>query len=207
MQKSRRTVLHPSSGSTLKEAASHWYQPRRLNGITTRKISIWIHITMNISNLISTKQKPSSKDNIRSASQKFPVLYRTTRLFTVFTRVRHWTKPWVRWAQSTSSQLVSRRAILLQSFNIRNCILPSGFTTKTVNPFMISTCVLHVLPISFPMILISIRDISDKNSLCVSFSHLMTWHLAPTATAAVMLWLSYGSPVHCFIALHFNKQS
>jgi hypothetical protein len=73
MQKYRRTVPHPSSRSTLKEAANHWYQPRRLNGIKTRKNSTWIHIAMKTSNLISTKQKPSSEVNSRSASQKgFP---------------------------------------------------------------------------------------------------------------------------------------
>jgi hypothetical protein len=56
-----------------------------------------------------TKHKPSWE----AESLKFPKFYGTWRFTTMFTTARHWSLPWARCIQSTSSHPVSLRSILI----------------------------------------------------------------------------------------------
>jgi hypothetical protein len=46
--------------------------------------------------------------------KKWPAFYGNLRFNTVFKRARHWSLSWVRWLQSTHSQIISVRSILFK---------------------------------------------------------------------------------------------
>jgi hypothetical protein len=72
--------------------------------------------------------------NSRSAGQENPAFYGTLIFITVFTRARHQSLSWVRWIQSTHSNHISQRSILVLSSHLRlvllRCLFPSGFQIK-----------------------------------------------------------------------------
>jgi len=72
----------------------------------------------------------SNTNEIRPTIQESPpAFYGTQRFFTVFTTARHCSVSWARCIQSTPSQLISLRSILILSF-LPTGLFPSEFPTK-----------------------------------------------------------------------------
>jgi hypothetical protein len=61
----------------------------------------------------SMEQSPSQKLIVTQLIKKFPALYGTRRIITVFTTARHWSKSWARCIQYTTSHPISPRCILI----------------------------------------------------------------------------------------------
>jgi hypothetical protein len=62
------------------------------------------------------KQSPSWEAKSHSASQEILQFYGTLRFITAFTTARYWSLSWVRWIQSTPSNFISLRSILILSY-------------------------------------------------------------------------------------------
>jgi len=97
----------------------------------------------------SMEQSPWEADS--HSVKKFPTFYGTRRFITVFTTARHWSLPWTRWIQSTTSHPITLRSILILSYNLR-LGLPSGlfqiFRPKScVNLFSLirAACPAHLI--------------------------------------------------------------
>jgi hypothetical protein len=73
----------------------------------------------------------------------FPGFYGTRRSITVFTKANHCSLSWARWVQSTIFHIISLTSIPILSSQARLChqsgFIPSGFRTKTIYEFLIST--------------------------------------------------------------------
>jgi hypothetical protein len=57
--------------------------------------------------------------------KKFLAFFETRNFITVFTRAHHWYLSWARWIQSTPSQSISLKPILILSYQLR-LVLPNG---------------------------------------------------------------------------------
>jgi hypothetical protein len=75
--------------------------------------------------------------------KKFPAFCGARRFITVLTTARHWSLFWTRCIQSTSSNPISLRSILILSPNLNRShpsgLFPSDFPTKIVYAFLISS--------------------------------------------------------------------
>jgi hypothetical protein len=71
--------------------------------------------------------------------KKFPSVYGTRKFITVFTTTRHWSLSWARCIQSTPSNPVSLRSILILFYHLRlrlpSGLFPSSFPTKILYIF------------------------------------------------------------------------
>jgi hypothetical protein len=82
-----------------------------------------------------------------------PVFYGAKSFITVFTRAYHWSLPWDRWIQSTTSHPISIIPILILSSYLRLGLptgsFPSGFLTIILYAFLIApmrvTCPAHLV--------------------------------------------------------------
>jgi hypothetical protein len=87
------------------------------------------------------------------AGQEIPFCNGTRKFITVFTRTRHWILSWATWIQSTLSQHISPRSVLISSSNsclgLRCGLLPYDIQKKIFYEILLST--LHVLPILFSL--------------------------------------------------------
>jgi hypothetical protein len=74
--------------------------------------------------------------------KKFPVFNGTWRFITVFTTTRHWSLSWARCIQSTPSQPISLRPILILSsrllLGLPTGFFLSGFPTNILYAFLVS---------------------------------------------------------------------
>jgi hypothetical protein len=84
--------------------------------------------------------------------KKLPAFYETCGFITVFTRARHRYLPYATPTGSTPSHPISFRSFSYLRLSLPNGLLPSGFPTKIVCAFLISSCLLHVHPISTSLI-------------------------------------------------------
>jgi len=80
------------------------------------------------------EQSPSWETKSLSLSWKFSTFYETHSFITVFTRTCHSSLSWVTWIQSTPSDPVSLRSILMLSLHLCQ-ELPSDFLTKILYIF------------------------------------------------------------------------
>jgi hypothetical protein len=65
----------------------------------------------------SMEQSPFWEAKVIQLDKKFPTFYINWRFITVFTRVRHWSRSWARWIQSTSSHPNIHSNIILPSMS------------------------------------------------------------------------------------------
>ena len=83
--------------------------------------------------------------------KKFPAFYGTRRFMTAFTTARHMSLYWTRSIQSARPSYfptIHFNIILHLRLGLPNCLLPSGFPTKTLYAPLLSPFVLLALPIS-----------------------------------------------------------
>jgi hypothetical protein len=97
--------------------------------------------------------------------KKFPACYGTRRVTTVFIRARHRSLSWARCSQSTPSDPISLRSILIISYSYVFRVVSSLqiFQPKQCIHFSSLPCVLHAAPVSFSLI----------SSPCVIFRNKM----------------------------------
>jgi hypothetical protein len=88
---------------------------------------IFLEKSLSIQKLISSSRAPFEKLIIAQWVSKYFAFCKIRSFFTVSTRTRHWTPPWATWIQTTSTDPVSLRFILIFS----QSTLPTWFLSTT----------------------------------------------------------------------------
>jgi hypothetical protein len=134
-----------------------------------------------------------SLDPVTQLVKEFTALYRIRKLVTVFTTARHWFLSWASWIQSTHTQTISLRSILILSFHLRlgllSTIFISGFPTKilyTCN--LIHACYMNRSsnPPWFDDPKCSVKRTSSSSFLKSVL--ISSFHLRPSLPNEVFIW-------------------
>jgi hypothetical protein len=145
----------------------------------------------------SMQQSPSWENNIRSAGQEIPYIFRNTK-FSLPCLQEPASGPlsWARWIQSTHSYTIYFRSILIfhRRLGLTSGLLFSSFPNVRTH-FSSLPCVLYTPPISFSWLkyklwspLHYVLFLMLPPSYVQMFS--VSWTLQQTYTAVVMMWQS-----------------
>jgi len=101
------------------------------------------------------RRKNRSNNSITYIATELPKFYGIRRYNTMFTRARHWSQFWARCIQSTTSNSISLKYILILFFHLRlglpSGLFSSGFPTKFLYEFLI-----FLVRVKFPANVINI---------------------------------------------------